>query len=143
MHIAGPKKNYKFRLDAPERACIAKIRSVNIGALLGLDDWRKEAFFTALHADYLQNKYAEMEVGVSMPRIRPHVGVFNDVCFVEDKKARRRHDRLISGPIYGLSPTASACCSAALNSFRLSVNKPVPQHISLPKVTLAQQQKVD
>jgi 2-iminoacetate synthase len=85
VHIKGPKKNYKFRLDAPERACIAKIRSVNIGALLGLDDWRKEAFYTALHADYLQNKYAEMEVSVSMPRIRPHVGSFNDVCFVEDK----------------------------------------------------------
>jgi 2-iminoacetate synthase len=85
VHIKGPKKDYKFRLDAPERACIAKIRSVNIGALLGLDDWREEAFYCALHANYLQNKYAEMEVSVSMPRIRPHVGSFNDVCFVEDK----------------------------------------------------------
>jgi 2-iminoacetate synthase len=85
VHIAGPKKNYKFRLDAPERACKAKIRSINIGALLGLDDWRKEAFFSALHADYLQNKYSEMEVGLSAPRIRPHVGVFEDLSFVEDK----------------------------------------------------------
>ena len=85
VHIKGPKKNYKFRLDAPERACIGQIRSVNIGALLGLYDWRKEAFFTALHADYLQNKYTEMEVSVSMPRIRPHIGSFKDVYFVEDK----------------------------------------------------------
>jgi 2-iminoacetate synthase len=85
VHIAGPKKNYKFRLDAPERACKAKIRSINIGALLGLDNWRKEAFFVALHADYLQNKYAEMEVGLSIPRIRPHIGVFEDINFVEDK----------------------------------------------------------
>lgn len=85
VHLKGPKKDYKFRLDAPERACMAKVRSVNIGALLGLDDWRREAFFTALHADYLQNKYSEMEISVSTPRIRPHVGSFNDVCFVEDK----------------------------------------------------------
>jgi len=85
VHIAGPKKNYKFRLDAPERACIAKMRSVNIGALLGLDDWRKGAFFTALHADYLQNKYPHMEVSVSVPRIRPHVGSFNEVNVALDK----------------------------------------------------------
>lgn len=85
VHIKGPKKDYKFRLDAPERACIGKVRSVNIGALLGLDDWRREAFFTALHADYLQDKYTEMEVSVSMPRIRPHIGSFKDVYFVEDK----------------------------------------------------------
>lgn len=85
IHIAGPKKNYRFRLDAPERACIAKIRTVNIGALLGLDDWRKEAFYTALHADYLQNKYPHMEVSVSPPRIRPHVGSFNDLTIVNDK----------------------------------------------------------
>ncbi len=85
VHIAGPKKNYKFRLDAPERGCLAKMRSVSIGALLGLDDWRKEAFYTGLHADYLQNKYSEMEVSLSIPRIRPHVGSFNDLSFVEDK----------------------------------------------------------
>ncbi|MBU3130523.1 2-iminoacetate synthase ThiH [Clostridium tagluense] len=85
VHIKGPKKDYKFRLDAPERGCKAKIRSINIGALLGLADWRKESFFAALHAEYLQNKYAEMEVSISTPRIRPHVGSFNDLCFVEDK----------------------------------------------------------
>ncbi|MCB2290927.1 2-iminoacetate synthase ThiH [Clostridium sp. CS001] len=85
VHIMGPKKDYKFRLDAPERACIAKIRSVNIGALLGLDDWRKEAFYSALHADYIQNKYPEMEISISTPRIRPHVGSFDDISFVEDK----------------------------------------------------------
>lgn len=85
VHIKGPKKNYKFRLDAPERVCKAKIRSVNIGALLGLNDWKKEAFFTGLHVDYLQNKYPEMEVSVSVPRIRPHVGSFNNISFVEDK----------------------------------------------------------
>lgn len=85
VHIAGPKKNYKFRLDAPERASKAKMRSVNIGALLGLCDWRKEAFFTGIHGNYLQNKYLDIELSFSLPRIRPHAGSFTDLINVSDK----------------------------------------------------------
>lgn len=85
IHLKGPKRNYRFRIDAPERACIAGMRSVNIGALLGLDDWRREAFFTGLHADYLQNKYPETEISVSMPRMRPHNGEFQPTVNVDDK----------------------------------------------------------
>lgn len=85
VHEAGPKRNYRFRLDAPERACRAKIRNVNIGALLGLNDWRKETFITALHGNYLQNKYGDVEVSISLPRIRPHTGSFQNVVFVEDR----------------------------------------------------------
>jgi len=85
VHIRGPKKNHRFRLDAPERACKAGMRSVNIGALLGLYDWRKEAFYTGLHAAYLQNKYSEVEISVSAPRLRPHVGSFQPVCEVDDR----------------------------------------------------------
>lgn len=61
------------------------MRSVNIGALLGLDDWRKEAFFTGLHADYLQTKYADTEISVSMPRMRPHNGEFHPKFNVDDR----------------------------------------------------------
>lgn len=74
MHLAGPKKDYRFRLDAPERAARSGMRQVNIGALLGLNDWRKEVFFLALHAKYLQDRYPETEIGVSLPRLRPHAG---------------------------------------------------------------------
>ena len=49
VHIKGPKANFKFRLDAPERGAIAGMRSLSIGALLGLADYRKDAFFTILH----------------------------------------------------------------------------------------------
>lgn len=76
LHLAGPKRNYEFRLDAPERACRAGFRSVNIGALLGLHDWRSEAFFTGVHADYLQHAYGDVEIAVSMPRMRPSAGGF-------------------------------------------------------------------
>lgn len=85
IHIKGPKKDYKFRIDTPERACRASMRSVNIGALLGLEDWRSESFFTGIHANYLQNKYPDTEISISLPRIRPHSGNFQSIFNVEDK----------------------------------------------------------
>ncbi|AOY75246.1 2-iminoacetate synthase ThiH [Clostridium formicaceticum] len=85
VHLSGPKKNYSFRLEAPERACRAKMRCVNIGALLGLNHWRKEAFFTGIHSSYLQNTYTDVEVSVSLPRIRPHEGSFEDISLVRDR----------------------------------------------------------
>jgi len=85
VHVSGPKKDYKFRLEAAERAALGGIRSVNVGALLGLDDWRLEAFKTAWHAQYLQKKYPELELAVSLPRIRPCVGGFEVDHPVDDK----------------------------------------------------------
>jgi 2-iminoacetate synthase len=85
LHPKGPKRDYRFRLDAPERACRAAMRAVNVGALLGLDDWRTDAFFTGLHASYLQDRFPETEISVSLPRIRPHVGGFQPACKVEDR----------------------------------------------------------
>jgi 2-iminoacetate synthase len=86
LHIKGPKRNYRYRIEAPERACRASMRSVNIGALLGLDDWRKEAFFTGIHADYLQSQYPDTEISISLPRIRPHCGSFMPSYAVEDRE---------------------------------------------------------
>ncbi|HOJ78783.1 MAG TPA: 2-iminoacetate synthase ThiH [Bacillota bacterium] len=85
VHLKGPKRDYRFRLEAPERAAKAGMRSINIGALLGLADWRKEAFFTGLHADYLQTKFSDVELGVSLPRLRPHVGAFQPQAPVSDR----------------------------------------------------------
>lgn len=85
VHLAGPKRNYQFRLDAPERGAIAGVRFISIGALLGLDDFRKEAFFTALHGKYILDNYSNVDLSFSLPRIRPHVGVFDEVKEVSDK----------------------------------------------------------
>jgi 2-iminoacetate synthase len=85
LHRSGPKRNYRYRLEAPERACRAGIRTVNVGALLGLNQWQKEAFFTGLHADYLQNQYPGVEVSMSPPRMRPHLGGFQPTAKVTDK----------------------------------------------------------
>lgn len=74
LHISGPKRDYRYRLDAPERACRAGMRAVNVGALLGLSDFRSEVFAAGLHAAWLQKRYPGVEVGVSLPRLRPVAG---------------------------------------------------------------------
>lgn len=85
MHPSGPKSGYRFRLDAPERGAKSGMRSVNIGALLGLGEWRKEAFFLGLHAKYLQDKFPDAEIGVSIPRVRRQPGGFKAPYAVSDK----------------------------------------------------------
>jgi hypothetical protein len=55
------------------------------GGFAGLAGWRAEAFFIALHASYLQDRYPDTEISVSLPRIRPHVGEFRPTCPVEDR----------------------------------------------------------
>jgi 2-iminoacetate synthase len=84
VHPAGPKRDYSFRLGAPERAGATGIRTINIGALLGLNDWRREVFFTGIHAAYLQNKFPDIEIGVSFPRMRPQFGNFEPEYRVSD-----------------------------------------------------------
>ncbi|ADN01122.1 2-iminoacetate synthase ThiH [Spirochaeta thermophila] len=76
FHPGGPKARYDYRLLAPERAARAGMRAITVGALLGLGEWRRETFFTALHARYLSRVFPEVEVGVSLPRLRPCVGGF-------------------------------------------------------------------
>ncbi|MGP7818376.1 2-iminoacetate synthase ThiH [Niallia sp. 01092] len=85
LHLKGPKRNFRYRLDTPERGAMAGFRNVNIGALLGLHDWRFETYMTGLHANYLQNNYLETEVGVSFPRMRPHAGDYQPNDIVTDK----------------------------------------------------------
>ena len=85
LHPAGPKRNYAFRLDTPQRGAEAGMRVVNIGALLGLTEWRRELFVTGLHAAWLQKNYPGVDVAMSLPRMRPHAGDFEPACVVSDR----------------------------------------------------------
>ena len=85
LHPYGPKRDYAFRLDAPERGCQAGLRAVNIGALLGLGDARQDFWHTGLHAHYLQTQYPGCEIAVSLPRIRPVPGGFQPAVEVTDR----------------------------------------------------------
>jgi 2-iminoacetate synthase len=70
VHPAGPKRCYPYRLAAQERALRGGMRGVSFGALLGLGDFRRDAFSAGLHAYWLQKKYPHAEISFSVPRIR-------------------------------------------------------------------------
>lgn len=84
VHIKGPKADYKFRLDAPERGAKAGMRNISIGALLGLNEFRRETFFTILHGKYLKKKYPYLELCYSAPRMRPFKGCYEDIVHISD-----------------------------------------------------------
>jgi 2-iminoacetate synthase len=86
LHQGGPKDNYQFRLDAPERACRKAIHTVTVGSLLGLHDYRIESFFTLLHARYLQSRYPGTDIAISLPRLRPLVTDFYRSCALTDRQ---------------------------------------------------------
>jgi len=73
VHLSGPKRVFPYRFDAQERALLGGMRGVSFGALLGLDDFRKDAFATGLHAYFIQQKYPYAEIGFSTPRLRPFI----------------------------------------------------------------------
>ena len=85
MHPAGPKKDFDRRLNAIEYGARAGMDKLGIGALLGLSDWRVEAFRTGLHAFYLQKKYWRQQLAVSFPRMRKAAGGLNPPSEVKDK----------------------------------------------------------
>ncbi|MGF7186424.1 2-iminoacetate synthase [Desulfitispora alkaliphila] len=86
VHLKGPKTNYPYRLEAPERACKAGMRAVNIGALLGLAQWQQEIFSVGVHAQYLQDTYLDTELSISLPRMRPYAGGYNPPYPIDDKQ---------------------------------------------------------
>lgn len=71
LHLSGHKRIYPYRLNAQERALKGGMRGVGFAALLGLDDFRKDAFATGMHAYLLQRKYPHAEIAFSCPRLRP------------------------------------------------------------------------
>ena len=71
LHIKGHKRVFPYRFNAQERALKGGMRGVAFAALLGLSDFRKDAFATGMHAYLLQRKYPYAEISFSCPRLRP------------------------------------------------------------------------
>jgi len=86
MHTAGPKKNFPWRLETPERAYAAGFRRLGIGALYGLADWRYEALCVAAHAEYLLRNCWKAQVTISLPRLRPCAGEFQPLTHISDRE---------------------------------------------------------
>ena len=71
LHLAGHKRIFPYRVNAQERALMGGMRGVGFAALLGLDDFRKDAYATGMHAYLIQRKYPHAEIAFSCPRLRP------------------------------------------------------------------------
>ncbi|HEF1344887.1 TPA: 2-iminoacetate synthase ThiH [Campylobacter coli] len=71
IHLGGEKRIFPYRFNGQERALRAGMRGVAFAALLGIDDFRKDALATALHAYFLQKVYPHAEISISVPRLRP------------------------------------------------------------------------
>ena len=71
LHLSGHKRVFPYRFNAQERALMGGMRGVGFGALLGLADFRKDAFATGYHAFLIQRKYPWAEIAFSCPRLRP------------------------------------------------------------------------
>jgi 2-iminoacetate synthase len=85
VHLKGKKRNYDWRLAAPDRAAAAGMRRLGVGALLGLhDDWRSEAILVAAHAQALVRRWWRCEVAVALPRLRPAAGGYEPADPVDD-----------------------------------------------------------
>lgn len=74
LHTAGPKKNFDWRLDCPERAYAGGFRRIGIGALFGLADWKHEALALCAHLEYLYKHCWKAQLTVAFPRMRPYAG---------------------------------------------------------------------
>ena len=85
VHLKGKKRNYDWRLAAPDRGAQAGMRHLGLGALLGLHpDWRAEALALATHARALMTRWWRCEVSVSLPRLRPAAGGYEPDAPVGD-----------------------------------------------------------
>ena len=87
LHLEGHKRIFPYRFNAQERAIKGGMRGVGFAALLGLDDFRKDAFATGLHAHLLQRKYPHAEIALSCPRLRPIIN--NDKINPKDVHERQ------------------------------------------------------
>ncbi|MDQ3200300.1 MAG: 2-iminoacetate synthase ThiH [Verrucomicrobiota bacterium] len=76
MHTSGPKRDFNWRLDCPERAYAAGFRRIGVGALIGLAPWKTEALALASHVEYLLKRCWQSDFTVSLPRLRPAAGEF-------------------------------------------------------------------
>lgn len=84
-HPKGKKANFDFRLDTPDRIGRAGLHKMGLGVLLGLEDWRVDSFFNALHLDYLRKTYWKTKYTVSFPRLRPAVGTVPPNFHMDDR----------------------------------------------------------
>ncbi len=85
-HPKGKKSNFKYRVETPDRLGKAGVHKMGLGVLIGLEDWRADCFFTALHLNYLEKKYWQSKYSLSFPRLRPFSGGLEPKVEMSDRE---------------------------------------------------------
>lgn len=89
LHTAGPKRDFNWRLNCPERAYAGGFRRIGIGALFGLAEWQAEALALCAHLEYLYKHCWKSQLTVAFPRMRPYAGNYaytpDPALFLPDK----------------------------------------------------------
>jgi 2-iminoacetate synthase len=85
-HPKGKKSNFYYRLDTPDRLGKAGIHKIGLGALIGLEDWRIDSFYVALHLEYLERTYWQTKYAISFPRLRPFSGGLEPKVAMNDRE---------------------------------------------------------
>jgi 2-iminoacetate synthase len=85
LHTAGPKRDFDWRIECPERGYDAGFRRLGIGALFGLSDWREEAVRLAEHVEYLLRRCWRAQITIALPRLRPAAGGFTPKAKLSDR----------------------------------------------------------
>ncbi len=85
-HPKGKKSSFGYRLETPDRLGRAGIHKIGLGVLIGLEDWRTDSLFTALHLSYLEKEYWQSKFSISFPRLRPFSGGLEPKVVMSDKE---------------------------------------------------------
>lgn len=85
-HPKGKKSNFSYRLDTPDRLGRAGMYKTGLGVLIGLEDWRVDSFFCALHLKYLEKQYWQTKYSISFPRLRPFSGGLEPKVEMNDRE---------------------------------------------------------
>jgi 2-iminoacetate synthase len=85
-HPKGKKSNFNYRLETPDRLGRSGVHKIGLGTLIGLEDWRTDSFFTAMHLTYLEKKYWRTKYSISFPRMRPAEGIIEPKIIMNDKE---------------------------------------------------------
>jgi 2-iminoacetate synthase len=89
LHRWGRKRDYTFRLEAPARALAAGMRTVGMGALLGLADPLSDMIALYNHLRRLEKRFWQGGFSLSFPRIRPQAGDYQAEHPVDDRLLAR------------------------------------------------------
>jgi 2-iminoacetate synthase len=85
LHTAGPKKDFNWRMETPERAYAAGFKRLGHRRPVRPGDWRHEALCVAAHARHLLRHCWKAGLTISVPRLRPCAGEFQPLTHLADR----------------------------------------------------------